>query len=256
MDEEIARFNRETASDDVYRELADHYYESHDDPIALVRAQTQLEAPWILSEIRRNIGYTAKVLVLGCGPGFLSNELVKAGHNVTAVDFSTTIIKAAAFRDPTHRVSYMQADLYKLPFPSEAYDVVTGMDLLEHLSNPQKFLHEASRVLHPGGLFFFNSHSKNFLSYLISVKGPEWFIKNTPKNRRTYALFSNPKKLELLLDEAAFDMRAVKGIRPAILQKSLWSLFLSHEVASEFRYTWSRSAAISYAGFAKKLREQ
>jgi len=238
-----------------FEELDREYYEVLDNSYALLRAQVQLESTWLLAEIRRNIGYTAKILVLGCGPGYLSNELSKAGHNVTAVDFSTDELKIAEMRDESRRVKYIQADLYKLPFPSSSFDVVTGLDLLEYLSNPSKMLMEASRVLHPGGLFFFNSHSKNFLSYLFSVKGPELLVKDPQRNRRNYALFSSPRELEHHLDEVALDTKKICGLRPALMQRALWQMLFHRKVTAPFRYTWSRWNTIAFLGYSKKFRE-
>ncbi|MNT33681.1 Ubiquinone biosynthesis O-methyltransferase [compost metagenome] len=192
---------------------------------------------------------------MGCGPGFLSNELSKAGHNVTAVDFSTDELSVAEMRDETRRVKYIQADLYKLPFPSSSFDVVTGLDWLEHLSNPSKLLLESSRVLHPGGLFFFNSHSKNFLSYLCSIKGPQLLVKDAQRNPRTYALFTSPQELEHHLDEVALEIKKICGLRPALMQRALWQMLFHRKVTAPFRYTWSRWSVITFLGYAKKLRE-
>ena len=235
--------------------LEQEYYDVPNNYYALLRAQVRLEASWILSEIRRNIGYTANILVLGCGPGFLSNELIKAGHNVTAVDFSLDELRVAERRDETRRVKYMQADPYQLPFETSSFDVVAGLDLFEHMSNPQKMLKEASRVLHPGGLFFFNAHNKNPLSHFFSIRGPEYLVPDAKKHQRVYALFAHPKRCEEMLDDVSLELKKICGLRPVLWQKALWQMLLGKEVTVPFKYTWSKSTLVTYLGYAKKSRE-
>ena len=157
MDMDLAKLDREIINNEAYDLLAEKWYEAQDDPIALLRNQHKLEMPWILEEIRRHIGFRAEILAIGCGAGFMSNDLALAGHKVTGLDLSTSSLKVAESRDPTHSVKYIQGDAYHVPFASQSFDVVAAMDMLEHVSDPQKVIAEASRVLRPGGLFFFNT---------------------------------------------------------------------------------------------------
>lgn len=254
MDTELARHDREVVNNDIYDGLAEKWYEAHDDPVALLRAQNKLEIPWVLGEIRRYIGYQARVLDIGCGGGFLSNGLAKGGHHVTGLDLSSSSLKVAQSRDETGTVKYVQGDAYQLPFPRESFDVVTAMDLLEHVSDPRKILAEATRVLHPGGLFFFHTFNRNFLSYLVVIKGIELFVKNTPKDLHVYSLFRNPKELEIWMFDEGLEMISLKGIRPVFAQKALFQLMWNREVPGNFNFTWSRSKLLSYSGVAKKMR--
>lgn len=256
MELDLAKFDNSIVNNKAYDELADRWYEAQDDPIALLRNQHKLEVPWILGEIRRNIGYKADILDMGCGAGFLANDLALAGHFVTGVDLSTTSLKVAESRDTTHTVRYQAGDVYKVPFSSESFDVVAAMDLLEHVSDPQKVISEATRVLRPGGLFFFNTFSKNPLAWLVVIKGMEWFVKNTPPDYHVYSLFISPNKLRYWMDDLGLETMAVRGIRPKFAQKALFQLMRTREVPKNFQFTFSKSTAIAYTGYAKKMREQ
>lgn len=256
MDLDLAKLDKEIVNNDVYDQLAERWYEAQDDPIALLRNQHKLEMPWILEQIRRHIGYRSEVLDMGCGAGFLANDLALAGHSVTGIDLSTSSLKIAESRDKTRTVRYQQGDVYQVPFPRESFDVVAAMDLLEHVSDPQKVIDEATRVLRPGGLFFFNTFSKNPLAWLVVIKGMEWFVKNTPKDYHVYSLFIDPKQIRAWLEEAGLQEMQIRGIRPVFAQKALFRLMRTGVVPKEFRFTFSKSTLISYTGYAKKLREQ
>lgn len=255
MDMDLAKLDKEIINNEAYDQLAERWYEAQDDPIALLRNQHKVEMPWILEEIRRNIGYRAEILDMGCGAGFLSNDLALAGHSVTGIDLSTSSLKVAEDRDRTHTVRYQQGDVYQVPFPRESFDVVAAMDLLEHVSDPSKVIAEATRVLRPGGLFFFNTFNKNPLAWLVVIKGMEWFVKNTPKDYHVYSLFIDPNKLREWMDDVGLETMAIRGIRPVFAQKALFELMRTGVVPKDFRFKFTKFPLIAYTGYAKKMRE-
>lgn len=255
MDMDLAKLDREIINNEAYDLLAEKWYEAQDDPIALLRNQHKLEMPWILEEIRRNIGFRAEILDIGCGAGFLSNDLALAGHKVTGLDLSSSSLKVAESRDRTHSVKYIQGDAYHVPFPSRSFDVVASMDMLEHVSDPQQVIAEASRVLRPGGLFFFNTFNKNPLAWLVVIKGMEWFVKNTPSQYHVYSLFLEPNKLRLWMEDVGMETMAVRGIRPVFLQKPMFDLMRTGIVPKNFQFTFTKSTMIAYTGYAKKMRD-
>ncbi|MBO9667435.1 MAG: 3-demethylubiquinone-9 3-O-methyltransferase [Bdellovibrio sp.] len=251
---ELAKADREIVNNHAYDLLAERWYEAQDDPIALLRNQHKVEMPWILDVIEKNIGGTAEVLDLGCGAGFLSNDLAHAGHRVAGIDLSESSLKVAECRDHTHSVKYQMGDVYKVPFEANSFDVVCAMDLLEHVSEPSRVLAEASRVLRPGGLFFFNTFNKNQLANLVVIKSMEWFVKNTPDDYHVYSLFIKPEDLKVWMREQGLESREIRGIRPVFLQKAVWTLFRTGVVPKDFKFTFSKSPTIAYTGYAQKLK--
>lgn len=252
----LSKLDKEIVNNESYNELADRWYEAQDDPIALLRNQHKLETPWILGEIRRHIGYHAEILDMGCGAGFLANDLALAGHKVTGIDLSTSSLKVAQSRDTTKTVHYLAGDVYRVPLPRESFDVVAAMDLLEHVSDPQKVISEATRVLRPGGLFFFNTFSKNPLAWLVVIKGMEWFVKNTPNDYHVYSLFIHPNKLRDWMDDFGLETMSIRGIRPVFAQRAFFELLRTRVVPKDFRFKFTKSLLIAYTGYAKKMREQ
>ncbi|NUN05161.1 MAG: 3-demethylubiquinone-9 3-O-methyltransferase [Bdellovibrio sp.] len=238
-----------------YDHLAERLYEEPNDPVALVRCQNKVEVPWVLETIRRHIGYHAEILDMGCGAGHVTNSLAQAGHEVTGVDLSSTSLKIAEAKDVTGKVNYLRADVYRLPFSRESFDVVVAMDLLEHVMDPQKIITQATRVLRPGGLFIYSTVNKNPLSWLIVIKGIPWIVKNTPQNSHLYSLFISPRTLEEWMEDVGLDPIEKKGIRPVLMQKSLFDLLSTGEVPENLRFKFTKQCPIGYTGFAKKLRE-
>lgn len=256
MDEELSKLDKEIVDNEVYDQLGQKWYTAKDDPVALLRQQSKHSNPWVLAEIRKYIGYHAKVLDLGCGAGFFANEAAKAGYTVVGMDISSSALKVAELHDDTKSVSYVYGDAYSIPFERESFDVVVALDLLEHVSDPQKILFEASRVLRPGGLVFFHTFNRNIFSYLFVIQGMRLFIKNTPRYLHVYSLFRKPKEVEELLNNAGLDLRVLRGVGPVIMQRPFWRMLLHREVPQDFRFKWTRYPVISYSGFAKKLRFQ
>ncbi|MES2273539.1 MAG: bifunctional 2-polyprenyl-6-hydroxyphenol methylase/3-demethylubiquinol 3-O-methyltransferase UbiG, partial [Chlamydiota bacterium] len=181
-----------------YEELEEQWYGASDHPIALLRAENAVRTPWIIREIEQRLGKKRRVLDIGCGAGLLTNALAKEGHQVCGIDLSKTSLEVAMRHDETKRVSYEVANAYALPYPDGHFDAVSAMDVLEHVEMPARLIQEASRVLKPGGLFFFHTFNRNPLSYLVIIKGVEWCVRNTPKNMHVYSLFIKPKELEML----------------------------------------------------------
>jgi len=158
-----------TINNSFYDTLGEDWNEAYAHPVALLRAENRLRNPWIASQLLP----ASKVLDMGCGAGFLTNYLARLGHEVSGVDLSEQSLKVAQEKDFTRLVKYQVGDVAKLAFPDESFDVVTAMDLLEHVESPFKVISEASRLLKPGGLFFFHTFNRNFWSWLIVIKGVE-----------------------------------------------------------------------------------
>ncbi|HEY4254745.1 MAG TPA: bifunctional 2-polyprenyl-6-hydroxyphenol methylase/3-demethylubiquinol 3-O-methyltransferase UbiG, partial [Chlamydiales bacterium] len=172
-----------------YDELGSEWLNRFDHPIALLRAENRTRVPWIVNEIGERVMGPAKVLDVGCGAGLLTNQLSLEGHTVSGVDLSDSSLEVAKRTDTTQNVQYLKANAYCLPFPNETFDVVSAMDVLEHVEEPNCLIAEASRVLKPNGVFFFHTFNRNLLSYLLIIKGVEWCVKNAPKNMHVYPLF-------------------------------------------------------------------
>lgn len=243
------------AKGEFYQELARQWYSSNEGPMALLRLETSFQMKWILSEIRKYIGYHAEILDVGSGAGFFSNTAVEAGYEVTGLDISRTSLRVAELMDKSGRVKYVEGDAYRMPFPKESFDVVVALDLFEHVSDPELIISEMSRVLRPGGLLFYRTINKNAASYFWINRVIRWLARNQGSAFFDYKLFRKPEEIEFWCEQCDLEMQRVRGMRPAFLQPGFWRLLRSREFHPDFRFVWSKRKIISYTGYAKKFRE-
>jgi 2-polyprenyl-6-hydroxyphenyl methylase/3-demethylubiquinone-9 3-methyltransferase len=243
----------EKVNNEIYNTYGDRWYTAQDDPVALLRAESKTKSPWILEKLKNHgfMNSNTRVLDVGCGAGFLSNELALHQLNVTGVDLSEESIKVAQKFDSTKKVKYLAADAYHLPFADQSFDVLTAMDFLEHVDQPAKAIQEFSRVLKPGGVFIFHTFNRNILAHLVIIKLVEWLVKNTPKNMHVIELFIKPSELAEYCKSAHLQPQEMIGIKPkfsTIPLKNVWTGIVP--VGLKFELT--RSLLLSYMGYAIK----
>ncbi len=236
-----------------YDDLDERWYDAFDDPVALLRAESACRAPWVAAEIARRFeGRRARVLDVGCGAGFLANELARLGHEVTGVDASPRSLAAARRHDATGSVRYVQGDALDLPFDDGAFDVVCAMDFLEHVDDPKRVIGQASRVLAPGGQFFFHTFNRNWLAWLIVIKGVEWFVHNTPHDMHVLRLFLKPREVRAMCEEHRMTVSALRGLQPVLFSWSLLRLLVTGVVPRDFKFQFTGSTLMAYSGLAVK----
>lgn len=237
-----------------YDDLHKEWYDRHDHPVALLRSENLLRNPWIQSVIQGNFEQPVRILDIGCGAGLLTNYLATFGHAVTGVDLSQSSLAVAREKDLTKNVAYRCANGYELPFEVEEFDVVCSMDVLEHVENPEKIICEASRVLKPGGLFFFHTFNRTFLSWLLVIKGVEWCVRNTPKDMHLQEWFITPEELSGFCEQEGLAVEKILGVRPDFKKWPFWKMLATRKVPWNFRFCFTRSLRSGYSGYAKKLK--
>lgn len=248
MDTSIRRVNNA-----IYDVLGDRWYGAEDDPIALLRAESRHRNPWIAGQIEAAVtGRAARVLDVGCGAGFLANELGARGHQVVGIDAAVDGLAVAAAHDRTGLVAYGAGDATALPFDDGTFDAVCAMDLLEHVEEPARVIGEAARVLAPGGLFFFHTFDRSLLAWLIVIKGVEWFVANTPEDLHVWRLFIRPRELTAMAAASGLEIVDLRGSRPKF-GRAFWRMLRTGRVGDDFAFTFCRSTRLGYTGVARRL---
>lgn len=243
---------RPTINNSFYDDLHDRWHDCHDHPIALLRAENALRNPWVDLTVQDKQGPNRRILDVGCGGGLLSNYLAAQGHEAHGVDLSQQSLEIAKQRDQTHSVAYKRASAYELPYPDQYFDAVCAMDLLEHVEQPGQVIREASRVLKPGGLFFFHTFNRNWLSYLMVIKGVEWCFYNTPQNMHVYSLFIKPNELKEICKSHSLQVEELVGLAPKMGCSSFWKMVFTRKVDERFRFNFTPSLRTGYSGYAVK----
>ena len=237
-------------NNEFYHDLGNGWFEASNHPIALLRAENRLRNPWILSHLKGK----ARVIDLGCGAGFLTNALARAGHEVTGVDLSEGSLEMAKLSDPTKSVHYIKADVTQVPLPSHRFDVVCAMDLLEHVNDPKQVIKEAARLLKPGGVFFFHTFNRTFMSWLLVIKGVDWFVKNAPPNMHVYDLFITPEELTEWCKEMELQVKEMKGVGLKWKSWPTWKLAFTREISEKLEFQFNSSLRMGYSGMAQLNR--
>ncbi len=234
-----------------YADLGERWYQAQDDPVALLRDEAALRNPWIAEVLARDFGRPCRVLDLGCGAGFLANDLARRGHHVVGVDLDPSTLAVAARHDATRSVAYQRGDARALPHRGGGFDAVCAMDFLEHVDEPERVVAEAGRVLAPSGLFFFFTFDRNLLSWLVVIKGVEWFVANTPSDMHVLSLFVKPAELAAMCRAHGLQTVEVRGSRPRI-DRAFWRLLRTRVVPEDFRFVFTRSTRLGYCGYARR----
>lgn len=239
-----------------YEDLYEKWYEESSHPVALLRAENQARNPWILQKIKELKGEKCQILDIGCGAGFLTNELARQGHQVTGVDCSESSLLIAQRYDETNSVSYLKKDAFALDFQEKSFDVICAMDFLEHIEDPEQIIKRVSFFLKKGGIFFFHTFNRNFLSWLMVIKAVEWLVPNTPKNMHLYRLFIKPQELKKWLNKAEFELREIYGLAPCFTSSFFWKSLLQRKVDPHFRFKLTPSLASGYLGYSQLTTDQ
>lgn len=235
-----------------YDNLGEMWYGSDDHPIALLRAENKARNKWVLKQLEEYPKKDLNFLDVGCGGGFLTNAVSEKGYKVTGIDLSKQSLEVAKKYDQSKRVEYVEASAYELPFERESFDVVSAMDILEHVEEPETLIREASRILKPGGLFLFHTFNRNPLSYLLIIKAVEWFVKNTPKNMHVYPLFIKPKELKGMCLSSSLDVISLEGLIPNLNSKAFWKIAITGKVPENFNFVFVKNTWTGYVGKAIK----
>jgi 2-polyprenyl-6-hydroxyphenyl methylase/3-demethylubiquinone-9 3-methyltransferase len=102
------------------------------------------------------------------------------------------------------------------------------MDFLEHVEEPELAIREAARLVAPDGLFIFHSFSRNWVAWLVVIKGVEWFVRTTPPHMHVLSLFIKPEDLVSMCARSGLSVDCLRGIAPVVFSKGFWTCFSTH----------------------------
>ncbi|MBP7202678.1 MAG: bifunctional 2-polyprenyl-6-hydroxyphenol methylase/3-demethylubiquinol 3-O-methyltransferase UbiG [Propionivibrio sp.] len=139
-----------------------------------------------------------RVLDIGCGGGILSESMALKGAEVTGIDLSSKALAVARLHlmESGNSVEYLEVSAEQLATQSpESFDVVSCMEMLEHVPNPASTIAACAALVKPGGHVFFSTINRNLKAYLLAVIGAEYVLKMLPKGTHDYAKFIKPSEL-------------------------------------------------------------
>lgn len=156
-----------------------------------------------------------RVLDVGCGGGILSESMARRGAQVKGIDLSDKALKVAQLHALESGVAldYESVSAEELAEREAGlYDVVTCMEMLEHVPEPASVVEACARLVKPGGEVFFSTINRNAKAYLFAVVGAEYVLKLLPKGTHDYAKFIKPAELARFCREVRLDVRTIVGM--------------------------------------------
>ncbi|KEA65436.1 3-demethylubiquinone-9 3-methyltransferase [Marinobacterium lacunae] len=156
-----------------------------------------------------------RVLDVGCGGGILSESMAKRGAEVTGIDMGEAPLKVAKLHGLESGVSvrYRQVTVEQLAQEEpESFDVVTCMEMLEHVPDPASIIAACARLVRPGGQLFFSTLNRNPKSYLFAILGAERVLKLVPNGTHDFNKFIRPAELASWIRTNGLNIREMSGL--------------------------------------------
>jgi 2-polyprenyl-6-hydroxyphenyl methylase/3-demethylubiquinone-9 3-methyltransferase len=156
-----------------------------------------------------------KVLDVGCGGGILSEAMARAGGIVTGLELASEVAEIARQHAQQSGLSidYVQepVEAYALSHP-HAFDVITCMEMLEHVPDPQAVVTAIAGLLKPGGKVFFSTLNRHPMAFVQAIVGAEYIVGLLPKGTHSYAQFIKPSEMDVLISQAGLTLKQIQGL--------------------------------------------
>ncbi len=199
--EEIAKFAT----------LANHWWDENGE-LKTLHQINPLRIEYITQKIQLS---GSRIIDIGCGGGILTESLAKQGAVVTGLDVNKPLINVAKLHqiESGINVEYLHTSTEEHAKERPGYyDVVTCLEMLEHVPDPEAIVAAASKLVKPGGQLFFSTINRHPKAYLFAILGAEYILKLIPKHTHDYAKFIRPSELSSWLNNNAISAKELKGL--------------------------------------------
>jgi 2-polyprenyl-6-hydroxyphenyl methylase/3-demethylubiquinone-9 3-methyltransferase len=156
-----------------------------------------------------------KVIDVGCGGGILAESMAARGAQVTGIDMAPAPLQVARLhlKESGHDVEYVQSTAENMAASRAGeFDVVTCMEMLEHVPDPGSVIASCARLVKPGGMVFLSTINRNPKSYLMAIIGAEYILKMLPVGTHEYEKFIRPSELAGWCRDAELETREMIGL--------------------------------------------
>jgi 2-polyprenyl-6-hydroxyphenyl methylase/3-demethylubiquinone-9 3-methyltransferase len=157
----------------------------------------------------------ASVLDVGCGGGLLAETLARAGAKVTGIDLAPSMVETARLHalDSGLTIDYRVEDATALLKSSVKYDVVTCMEMLEHVPDPAATVDVLGKLVRPGGHVFISTINRNFRSFALAIVGAEYVANLVPRGTHEYDRLLKPSEVARFARAAGLEVMDIAGLQ-------------------------------------------
>lgn len=195
-----------------FSDLAHHWWdpESEFKPLHQINP---LRLDWIhaLADLNRK-----RVLDVGCGGGILADSMARKGADVTGIDLASKSLRVAqlhALETGTPNIQYREVSVEALAQEQPAsFDVVTCMEMLEHVPDPASVVRACAELVKPDGWVFFSTLHRSAKAFMLAIVGAEYVLNMLPRGTHEYAKMIRPSELAASCREAGLDLVGTKGM--------------------------------------------
>ena len=183
--------------------------------------------PMRLAWIENQVSLQGKqVLDVGCGGGILADAMARKGAKVLGIDLAAKALKVAqlhALEAQTEGVEYQEISAEALAADRPAaFDVVTCMEMLEHVPDPSSIVRACAALVKPGGHVFFSTINRNAKAFMFAIVGAEYVLKLLPRGTHEYAKLIRPSELASYCRDAGLSLQQTRGMQYNPLTQNYW----------------------------------
>ena len=202
---EVARFDA----------LADRWWDP-EGPLRPLHRMNPTRVAWIVKRIRERFGEAGgqRVLDVGCGAGLAAEVLAKTGFSVLGIDAAADLVAAAAAHAAGQRLdlAYRVAAPEDLLAEAERFDVITALEVIEHVADPADFLRTLRRLARPGAVLVLSTLDRSIASLLTAKIGAEYVLRWLPRGTHDWRKFIRPPELTAALRSAGWRPSRLEGM--------------------------------------------
>jgi len=234
---EVARFDA----------LGDSWWDA-DGPMAPLHRLSPVRIGWARDCVARRFGRDAatgqplaglEALDIGCGAGLFAEPLARLGADVLGIDPAPASIGAARrhAEETGAKLAYRVATVEEIAAEPKRFDIVSAMEVVEHVAHPAKFVAEAASLLNPGGLFLASTLNRTLKSFALAIVGAEYVLRWLEPGTHRWEQFVTPEELSAAVRAAGLKVMERRGV-----------------AYDPFRRTWrlSDDLSVNYMLAAKK----
>ena len=167
-----------------------------------------------------------RVVDIGCGGGILADAMARRGAQVLGIDLATKALKVAqlhALEAGTQGVEYREVSAETLALEDPGgFDVVTCMEMLEHVPDPASVVRACATLVKPGGHVFFSTINRNAKAFLFAIVGAEYVLDLLPRGTHEYAKFIKPSELAGYCRSTGLELAQTRGLQYNPLTRHYW----------------------------------